>query len=389
MARIKYTIDFGIIWKKINDSLSEEEEQQLEKWLVEDEKHKVWYKKIKKFYKKGSSFDKLPADIQVAWQKVIGQIEGEKRVATYKLFAYAASVAACLLLFLNIYLLWPENKNEFLEQTTHEEISPGSNKARLTLNDGSSYFLSEGKQLNIEEGGTVINSQGSSLEYKKQDHQPNEIKFNTLQIPRGGEFYLMLSDSTKVWLNSETTLKYPAQFGNDERVVELIGEAFFEVTENKNKPFKVLSGEQVVEVYGTSFNISSYEDEPLTYTTLVDGKVNVYLKDNPEMHQVLLPNYQSYLFKDEKNISLRSVDPEEFIAWKTGRFYFNNKTLRDIMKTLSRWYDVNVVFVDAEASRIRFTGDLKRYESFEQILTLIEKTYEVNFEIDGRNITIN
>ena len=115
----------------------------------------------------------------------------------------------------------------------------------------------------------------------------------------------MLSDSTKVWLNSETILRYPVQFGQEERVVELIGEAFFEVSEDKSRAFKVLSGEQVVEVYGTSFNISSYENEALIYTTLVEGKVNVYLSDNPEMHQVLLPNYQSYLFKDEKSICYR------------------------------------------------------------------------------------
>jgi transmembrane sensor len=210
-----------------------------------------------------------------------------------------------------------------------------------------------------------------------------------LKIPRGGEFYLTLSDNTKVWLNSETTLKYPVEFAGEERRVELTGEAFFEVEKDAERPFRVVSDEQVVEVLGTSFNISSYPEDSVILTTLVEGKVNVFLGENPETSQTLLPKHQSFLARGEDRIMQREVDVSEYVAWKDGEFYFRDQSLENIMKTLSRWYDIDVVFNEPQAKDILFTGHLERYENFERILNLIQRTNEVSYSEEGRTITID
>ena len=267
---------------------------------------------------------------------------------------------------------------------------PGVDKAMLILDDGSTYDLYANKELSIEEGGTRINSQGTGIQYVQEKESTKALKYNTLKIPRGGEFFLLLSDSTRVWLNSETILRYPVQFFGDERKVELIGEAFFEVKENKEKPFIVVSNEQIVEVLGTSFNISSYKEDSIIYTTLVNGKVEVYLKDNPEIKQSLSPNYQSTLLKKEGLISQRKVDTYQYIAWKEGRFVFEYQTLGEIAKVLERWYNVDFVFANAELKDIPFSGEFLRYGDIEKIYEIIQKTgTQLKFKQTERTIEIS
>ena len=265
---------------------------------------------------------------------------------------------------------------------------PGSNKAVLILADGSEHDLSSGDNSIIAADGTEIKNTGNKLEYISTNSQPTEMKYNTLKIPRGGEYFLILADSTKVWLNSETTLRFPVQFAADVRNVELNGEAYFEVSKNERVPFIVTSGNQQVKVLGTQFNLSSYADNQSVYTTLVEGKVEVSLTTNPESKLVLKPNEQSCFSKEEANILKRTVDVAQYIAWKDGRFVFQDQMLEDIMKTLSKWYDVQVVFSNEDDKKLRFTGNLERYADFSNILGKIERTNEVEFEITNKLITI-
>jgi ferric-dicitrate binding protein FerR (iron transport regulator) len=269
-----------------------------------------------------------------------------------------------------------------------QSIVPGSNKAVLILADGSEHDLSSGDKSIIAADGTEIKNTGNKLEYISSNSQPAEMKYNTLKIPRGGEYFLILSDSTKVWLNSETTLRFPVQFAAGVRAVELNGEAYFEVSKNEKVPFIVTSGNQQVKVLGTQFNISSYVDNQSVYTTLVEGKVEVSLTTNPDSKLVLRPNEQSCFSKEEANILKRTVDVAQYIAWKDGRFVFQDQMLEDIMKTLSKWYDVQVVFANEDVKKLRFTGNLERYADFSNILGKIERTNEVEFEITNKLITI-
>jgi ferric-dicitrate binding protein FerR (iron transport regulator) len=191
-----------------------------------------------------------------------------------------------------------------------------------------------------------------------------------------------------VWLNAESQIKYPVVFLGDIRRVELTGEAFFEVAPNKNKPFQVISGDQTIEVLGTSFNVSSYNDDIEVVTTLLEGKVKINQTFGDKKSILLSPNEQSILNKENGSIENIKVDPNHFIAWKSGKFYFKQEKLKDITKVLSRWYDVEIFFANSVAENIRFTGRFKRYENFDHVRSIIELTEEVTFIKKGNTILI-
>lgn len=390
MKKSTQIIDFEIIWKKIHGTLTEEEEEALERWLKANDKHQRYFEKVQRFYAQGSDFDKIPVNTQAAWQKVMGRAGSAQQKKSNKSFAYAASIAACIMLLLVTYFVIKPFEPEPPAKVSQsvQTIAPGRNKAILLMDDGTAYNLSSGQNLDVEEGGTQISSQGTSLQYKESKESAAEVKYNTLVIPQGGQFSLTLADGTEVWLNAGTTLRYPTSFIGKERKVELTGEAYFEVTKNAEMPFRVLSGEQVVEVLGTSFNIASYQEDASIYTTLVEGKVSVFLEKTPQVRKTLLPEQQSVFVKGTDKINKRVVDVEQYIGWKDGWFYFKDESLESIMQTLSRWYDVEVRFKNEEAKKLQFTGKIKRYEDLKDVLNLLEKTNEVTFKIDRRYITV-
>ena len=290
---------------------------------------------------------------------------------------------------LSVYFLVDTNPEPSSFAGTTIKIPPGTSKARLVFDDGQSVDLSEGKTFKTEIEGTIITNQGNQIAYSgKKVDKLKTARYNTLEIPRGAEYFIILSDSTKVWLNSESKLRYPVVFAGDERNVELTGEAYFEVAKDKTRPFKVFAENQVAEVTGTEFNLTAYPDDKLIFTTLVEGRVRVFPKDKPELVQTLIPGYQTYCYKESGDISIRQVNVNEYIAWKSGIFSFKDKPLEEMMLTLSRWYDINIVFEDQSKKNIRFTGEVQRYENFEKILTLIEKTYEVKFKLTGNEIVV-
>lgn len=389
MQKDQTIIDFEIIWKKINHSITEDEERFLNKWLNESPSHQRYMDNAMQYYLEGSAFDDSKTISEKVWKALVFS-ETKKRNHTSRwIIALSAAVIA---IFLLMNYLLPDRKLE-MERFAIEkaaQIKPGTNKALLILNDGTAHDLTTSNDLLLNEGGSVIKSEGTKLTYSKEEAviKEKEIKYNTLSIPRGGEFFLKLSDGTKVWLNSETVIRYPVQFSGKERRVELMGEAFFEVAHNAKVPFIVESGEQSVKVLGTEFNISSYKEDPLIYTTLVQGSVEVCFKNMPEIKQTLAPGEQSSINKLEAQILKHVVEPYKFVAWKEGRFIFDDKNLGEIMKTLSKWYNVEVIFASEELRNYRFTGDLKRYADFGEVLKKIGKTNEVNFIIEKNKITI-
>ncbi len=385
-------MDFEVIWRKIHASISPEEEEALNNWLAEHEDHRRLFENAKRFYGRGSEVEIKSVNKEEAWLKVASNMYGRQRSKVlYPKFAFGIAAGVILLLGLSYYFWHAAEKIPVSTPViAHQVIAPGTDKAILILDDNSSYELSAEQNLSLSAGGSRISSIGNALKYTQDEGapKPKEIRYNTLKIPRGGQFVLYLEDSTKVWLNSETSLRFPVFFTDETREVELIGEAYFEVQKD-TRPFRVISGQQVVEVLGTEFNISSYPESQDIVTTLIEGKVDVHLSENPTIRQTLRPNHQSILVKTESQILRREVDPRAFIAWKEGRFCFKEQSLENIMKTLSRWYDVEIVFETEQAKHIRFTGDIKRHEDFKNIVELIEKTQEVKFTIEGRSIIIN
>ena len=389
MSMANKNIDFELIWKKINSELSIKEEKLFSKWLDSDENHKSFFEKVVYYHKTGKIYDANDLNVIQSWNKTEPKLFISKRRYLPDWVKIAGSVAATVVIMLSVYFI-VENQPKELEVVEIREmtIPPGTSKALLIFDDGETVDLSEGRAFHTEIDGAKISNRGNQISYVRQGTQLAELRYNILEIPRGAEYFIILSDGTKVWLNSDTRLKYPVNFIGNERVVELTGEAYFEVTKDTRKPFRVSTGGQIVEVLGTEFNVSSYTDEELIYTTLVEGRVKVFSENNPELSQNLTPGYQTYMYKESGDISIRKVDVDEYVAWKNGEFQFNNRTLLEMMGTISRWYDINVVFETDQKKKMRFTGNIKRYENLEQMLQLIEKTHEVKFEKTGDEIII-
>ncbi|UCS95011.1 DUF4974 domain-containing protein [Echinicola marina] len=390
MSKNSENIDFSIVWKKIHSELTVEEEDRLQGWLAESKDHKDYFDKVIAFYKNGSQFESETDLAKKAWPGFSKKINAQlPRRKSRPMFFWGAVAASIVLFFAILTILKPALFQEEIPMQVDSSIIPGSEKAILMMDDGSSYNLSSGKALSLEIDGAEISSQGTTLKYNSNKEVVKEVKYNTLVIPRGGQFNLTLADGSRVWLNAGSSLKYPTAFVGKDRVVELTGEAFFEVSRNKEKPFKVLSQGQVVQVLGTSFNISSYQEEGEIYTTLVEGKVNVYLEEVPENPLLLSPNQQSVFIKGQNTIEQRMVDVEEYISWKEGWFYFKDKPLEAIMQDMARWYDVTIKFDNEQAKKLPFTGKVRRYERLEDVLKLLEKTRDIKFKIERRTITIN
>lgn len=265
-------------------------------------------------------------------------------------------------------------------------ISAGTDKAVLTREDGSTVTLVKGTDYKFGN----MNSNGEKLVYNSSANT-NAIGYNYLTIPRGGQFSLELEDGTKVWLNSETKIKYPIVFSHGkERVVDLIyGEAYFEVSPSSahaGAKFVVNNDNHKIEVLGTAFNIKAYNSEKFVTTTLVHGKVGInYLQEN----YLLQPNQQSILNRATNTITFKEVDVFYETSWKDGKFSFNNKTLKEIMTVLSRWYDFEVIFKNKAIENEKFVGVLGKDEKIENILQNL-KALEVitNYQIIENEIII-
>ncbi|KDN54446.1 FecR family protein [Flavobacterium seoulense] len=266
-------------------------------------------------------------------------------------------------------------------------LEPGSNKATLTLANGSQVALVNGASLQTQNA----KSNGEEIVYNAKEANPAEITYNYLTIPRGGKFVIKLSDGTQVWLNSETKLKFPVAFieGQTRKVELVYGEAYFEVspsTKHKGAHFKVLTNKQEVDVIGTEFNIKAYKDETTIYTTLVEGKVDVNIG---KVKQRLVPNQQLSLNSLTNNSVLKNVDVYNEISWKEGVFSFEKITLKDMTKVLSRWYDFDFVFKNKAIENEVFDGVLRKNQTLDEILKSI-KYFKIikNYEIKDKQVIL-
>lgn len=253
------------------------------------------------------------------------------------------------------------------------DVAPGGNKATLTLADGRAINLSK-EQSGIVVGDGVTYADGSAL---LNEDAPSPTQ--QLTTPKGGTYQVTLSDGTRVWLNSASTLTYPARFADEERLVEIAGEGYFEVARNHKSPFKVTSKDQTLTVLGTAFNISAYSDETNIKTTLVEGSVRVASASAVSYPDAILtPGQQSTL--SSAGITVEDIDVATFIGWKDGYFLFNGTELHDAMKQLSRWYDVEVVY-EGNIPKTPFFGKISRDDTLAEVLEIL-KEGNVNFRIE-------
>lgn len=266
------------------------------------------------------------------------------------------------------------------------DVAPGTNKAVLTLANGSKIMLDSAQNglLARQNGTNVIKSDSGQLNYKTTSEKTTNVVYNTLTTPRGGQFQLTLPDGTKVWLNAASSITYPTAFKGKERKVTVSGETYFEVAHNARHPFRVKAGDQVIEDIGTSFNVNGYNDESSTKTTLIEGAVKVSVGAT-DMFTTLKPGQQAEWNGQTMSVK-NDIDIDEIVAWKEGTFRFDNTDLKTILRQFARWYDIEVLYEGPLKER-KFIGAVSRDNTLQSVLDLL-KDNKIAFRIEGKKLIV-
>jgi transmembrane sensor len=301
----------------------------------------------------------------------------------------AAAAAVAVVISVGVYLSHkPSLKPVAALQHLQHDALPGNNKAILVLSNGQQIVLTDAQNGQLAQQGNVVveKKTDGELNYKEtaaRDDEDLTQLFNTVSTPRGGQHHVVLADGSNVWLNAASSIKYPVAFGNKERQVSITGEAYFEITHQANQPFKVTCAGQTIEVLGTSFNVNAYADEPAVKTTLLQGAVRV--TTNTGETALLKPGQQAI---SHDGLKVVTADTEAATDWKEGDFVFKNQTLPDIMRKISRWYNVDVNYGNYSNSSITFSGVVSRSRNLSAVLTMLASTTNLKFTVENNQITI-
>jgi len=343
------------------------------------------------------------------WQQIDAAEQAPLHIPVVKRLWFRMTMAAAVVVMVCIPIYYYIIKTPTPKQVAQtgkqpapqHDALPGGNKATLTLADGTIVDLDNAANGTLnEQNNTIITKKDGALKYEPAIGNPqsaiNTVAYNILSTPKGGQYFLELPDGSKVWLNAASTIRYPTVFNNKERLVELTGEAYFDIKKNQNIPFRVHftspskdggDREGMIEVMGTQFNVNAYHDESVIRTTLLEGKIKMI---SDKQTAILKPGQQAQI----KNTSLGNghirvsddVDTEEAIAWKNGLFYFDNVDIQAIMRQLARWYKVQVVFKGKIPAR-RFAGQVSRNSNLSQVLKILELS-KIHFTVEGDVVTV-
>ena len=329
-------------------------------------------------YQKNRVFEKILKD-----QRIVKSTSQKTKLRTH-LFRYAALILSFITLAYLLYLLKPKVEEV---NTISTKVLPGYDRALIELNDGHKLqldSLSDVKFLN-EKGFYLTKQDKYNMLFKYNPKVASDKSgFHTLSTPKGGQFKLELPDGTKIWMNAESSLQFAGNFGEISREIICEGEVYFEVAkktiEGKAMPFTVSTKGQLIHVLGTIFNVNSYNEQVIT--TLVEGKV--YLTDENKKSVFLAPAQQA-IYQEE--FTIQDVDPLYAVAWKDGDFAFRRSTITEVMQSISRWYDVQVVY-EGNFDKDVFTGTISRYEDIDKLLNTMEFTGSFHFKREGRTIFV-
>lgn len=364
--------------------ISDEKKALLEEWKRESVANEEEYRELLQEFQKGEAMPLLAEKqkIQQQWKRFV---EGRfrNRLGFRRWMAYAA--VFMLLLGFGGIVYW----QSFLpvEQYEPTEVQVAEGKVVLILSDGAQVELEQDvDELLSDRLQTRVQVTGRTIQYMQDEELQGEEVYNTLVIPKGGEYRIVLADGSRVWLNSESEFRYPVHFGANERRVYLKGEACFEVAKQTEKPFIVsTSGGVDVRVLGTCFNVASYDDDENVVTTLAQGRVEVCLGNR---FVPICPDEQLVFHKTSGSFAKKQVDAAIYLAWRDGKFIFENQTLEQIMKQLQRWYQVEVVYADEAARNKRFSGDLKKYDDFAKIMEMLKEVSGIQIQIKNHSVVV-
>lgn len=371
----------GLIKKYLRGELEPGEKEVLDRWLSQSDKNDEAFRRIcSEDFLQEYRKRELLFSADEACERFIREVKPRRVSRRLRRIRYVAAVVVLLIGAGVLYQI----RTSRPETVMAAFPAAGSAMARLTLADGRVMQFCGAMSDTLQQAGAKLYASGEKIEYRLES-EAKATGFNELEVPRKGEYFLLLSDGTRVWLNSETRLRYPVVFPATERQVEVSGEAYFEVRQDMGRPFRIkISGESTVEVTGTAFNVHAYPDEDMTKVTLVEGSVNL---SNPLGKVALVPGEQGRIVsgglpeKSPVNVSL-------YTAWKDGRFVFKEQTLEEIMQTISRWYDVQVEFADQAVRQVTFSGNIRRYDDFGKIIGMLESIRIARFEVKGNQIYV-
>lgn len=376
-----------------------DEEKRIEDWKSASKENRALYDNLCERLIQGEEVDKYDAiDTSAAYQRfLVGKFSKQKQFRGRQLLRHSLKYAAILVFLLGGGYYFYSKQSQFKPEAalselaslhSDEEIKPGKPEAILILSDGQQIALDQIQNERLDSLNGIDISMGSGkLKYNKTSAPVTTVPdYNTIEIPRGGEYYLELSDGSRLWLNSDTRLRYPtAFFGKDRRIYLERGEIFLEVTKDREHPFYVECAKSSVRVLGTSFNLLFYKDQP-TQATLVEGSVEITHSGNKIL---LTPGEQANMAIDG-TLTKKKVDVQLNTSWKDGRYYFKSEKLAVILEKIARWYNISVIYSREELKEKMFSGSFLKYNDFKEVLDILNTTQTVKFKIlDNRTIEVS
>ena len=377
-----------LIFLHMQGLADEMQERELHEWrTAAPGREELFQRMMSREYmeKRISRFVKTEEEEEKRWQELRSKRSSGHSVRRIKWISYAAAIALCLSVGGIFYFFGQERQPEVLSVVEHDIQVPGY-RAVLVLPDGRKVDLDdETSRSHLLGKDSSLLVKANSLEYRDINTPDTTEVFHALEIPRGGEYLLVLSDSTVIYLNSESTLSFPVKFQGGERKVYLTGEAYFDVKKDTERPFVVVAGGLEVLVTGTTFGVRAYEDETDIQTTLASGNVTVRAEGKSVK---LVPNEQALFDKSTMKLVVRDVDVDLYLAWADGRLVYDNCPLEKILADLGRWYNMDVFYSRDELRSYQFSLNMKKHEAFTEVLELIGKTGEVQFEIKDNTVIV-
>lgn len=370
----------------LSGELDEREEENVRVWLEASQENRNAYESLMKDYLR---IRWVQEDVHIREEQakkiIFSSLKKKRNLTPY--YGVAASIA--VLLIVTLFFFIREDKQVVSEKLVVSEIKPIQSKAMLVLSTGEQIQLTKSTQKIQEQDGSVLKIDSvMGVQYEALSTQRVEKPiYNKIVVPRGGEYFVTLSEGTKVWLDADSELEYPVFFSGDFRKVKLKGNAYFCVTKNNDKPFVVCAGEFSLKVYGTEFNVNAYDLQNIE-TVLVNGSIGFKANEStPE--RMMEPNELAVSDSRTGQSEIHQVDIYPYIAWKNQNIVFVNERLESIMEKMARWYDVTVFFQDESLKDLRFDCNMRRYADIRDLFFFLEKTSNARFTLNGRTVVIS
>ena len=377
-------VDWELISKSFRGGLSEEEERELRRWLEESPAHARFYEEARKGGETDAAEGLPPRVLQAKHEELLGRLRAGKRAARFRRIARLTGYAAAVALPAAVALWLLTGKGDGARAERETPSLARTESIQLRLSNGQYIDLSTRTDsvLDVEQG-TKIHQSGGALTYRQDTVKEREAaRYNELFVPTGKEFQVVLDDGSKLWVNSNTRVRYPVAFARDKRHISVEGEVYLEVVKD-GRPFIVQTEAGSVRVLGTSFGVRAYDEEVLT--TLVSGRVRF---TNKEGNRVELTAGEQAVAGASGPVEKRKVRVEEFVGWKDGWYFFREERLEDVMATLAHRYGIEVFFQNSQARDIRFTGNLRRENSLQAFLEALAASEDVRYQINGNTVIL-